>query len=121
MAGLSGRRILDAIGDRTAHAVIRAMPNTPCRLGLGVTGIALSEGAAPATTGWRCTCSLPSGAPMRVPEGMLDAVTATERIGTRVSLPAGGGLGAQEPVTSASIRQPLASCAQTIVGARTNA
>ncbi|MBL9118975.1 MAG: pyrroline-5-carboxylate reductase [Phycisphaerae bacterium] len=81
MAGLSGRRILDAIGDRTAHAVIRAMPNTPCRLGLGVTGIALSEGAAPGDDGLAMRLFAAVGRTVRVPEGMLDAVTATSGSG----------------------------------------
>ena len=36
MAGLSGERILAAIGGTASstHAVVRAMPNTPCKLGV---------------------------------------------------------------------------------------
>ncbi len=81
MAGLSGSRILHAIGDRRDHAVVRAMPNTPCRLGVGMTGIALSHGAGSedALVAERLFGAV--GRTVRVDEGQLDAVTATSASG----------------------------------------
>jgi pyrroline-5-carboxylate reductase len=45
MAGLRSARIRAALGPQAA--VVRAMPNTPCQIGLGMTAIALGEGARP--------------------------------------------------------------------------
>jgi pyrroline-5-carboxylate reductase len=45
MAGLSTAFIRRRLGDQAR--LIRAMPNTPCQLGEGMTGIALGDGAQP--------------------------------------------------------------------------
>ena len=81
MAGLSGESILRAIGDGTPHAVIRAMPNTPCRLGEGMTGIALSPAAVAGDELLAERLFGAVGRTARVDESMLDAVTATSASG----------------------------------------
>ena len=43
-------------------AVVRAMPNTPCAIGVGMTGIARGSHASEAHWSWRRPCSRPWGA-----------------------------------------------------------
>jgi pyrroline-5-carboxylate reductase len=79
MAGLDGAAILRAIGG--AHAVVRTMPNTPCRIGLGTTGLALAAGAREGDDALAAALFGALGRVVRVPETMLDAVTATSGSG----------------------------------------
>jgi pyrroline-5-carboxylate reductase len=81
MAGLSGRKILASIGDSASHAVVRAMPNTPCRFGVGITAIALGEGATPGDDALALRLFGAVGKTVRVEERLLDAVTATSGSG----------------------------------------
>lgn len=79
MAGLAGNRIRSAIGEQ--HAVIRAMPNTPCRIGAGMTAIAASAGAVAGDELLAERLFGSIGRVLRVEETMLDAVTATSASG----------------------------------------
>jgi pyrroline-5-carboxylate reductase len=79
MAGLGSATIRRALGD--AHAVVRAMPNTPCRIGAGITAIALGAGAAHDDASLAERLFAAVGRVVRVDERMLDAVTATSGSG----------------------------------------
>ena len=81
MAGLSGARIRSMVGGSLAHAVVRAMPNTPCRIGRGMTAIALSDGARPGDDALATALFSAVGQTVRVDERMLDAVTSTSGSG----------------------------------------
>ena len=79
MAGLSSARILDAVG--THHAVVRAMPNTPCKIGAGMTGLAIAAGANEGDDALALQLFNAVGHVVPVEEHMLDAVTATSGSG----------------------------------------
>ncbi len=81
MAGISGTKILAAIADTRAHATVRAMPNTPCRVGLGMTGLALGAGARDGDDELAARLFGAVGRTVRVEERMLDAITATSGSG----------------------------------------
>ncbi len=78
-AGIPTQRIEAALGG--APRVVRAMPNTPCLVGAGVSAIA--PGAAATEADLRCAERLlrASGAVVRVPEQKMDAVTAVSGSG----------------------------------------
>jgi pyrroline-5-carboxylate reductase len=74
MAGISSAHIRDALGE---HArVIRIMPNTPCQVGEGMTGIALGEGAAPGDEKLALALFEALGRTVIVEESLMHAVTA---------------------------------------------
>ncbi|MHC4142445.1 MAG: pyrroline-5-carboxylate reductase [Planctomycetota bacterium] len=79
MAGLGTDRIRARLGE---HArMIRAMPNTPCQLGEGMTGIALGEGAEVGDDklAWHIFEAL--GRTAVLDESLMDAVTAVSGSG----------------------------------------
>lgn len=79
MAGLSTDHIRSRLGE---HArVIRAMPNTPCQLGEGMTGIALGAGASlgDEKLAWHIFEAL--GRTTMLDESLMDAVTAVSGSG----------------------------------------
>jgi pyrroline-5-carboxylate reductase len=79
MAGLRTDRIRQRLGD---HArMIRAMPNTPCQLGEGMTGIALGDGAEAGDDklAWHIFEAL--GRTAILEEPLIDAVTAVSGSG----------------------------------------
>lgn len=74
MAGISSAHIRDALGE---HArVIRIMPNTPCQVGEGMTGIARGEGAAPGDEKLALALFEALGRTVIVDEELMHAVTA---------------------------------------------
>ncbi len=74
MAGISSASIRRRLGD---HArVIRVMPNTPCQIGEGMSGIALGEGAAPEDKQLANDLFSAIGDVLHVQEGQMHAVTA---------------------------------------------
>lgn len=81
MAGLGGAKILDTIGDAVGHAVVRAMPNTPCKLGVGMTGLARSSRATDGDIALARRLFDAVGTTVIVDESQLDAVTATSASG----------------------------------------
>jgi pyrroline-5-carboxylate reductase len=81
MAGLSGAKILSMIADARDHALVRAMPNTPCRLGVGMTGLAPSIRATDVDVDRAARLFGAVGRTVRVEERQLDAVTATSASG----------------------------------------
>jgi len=82
MAGLAGSRILDALGGAaTPHAVVRAMPNSPCRIGLGMTAIAPTAGCRPGDEAFACRLFEAVGRTTIVEEDLLDAATAVSGSG----------------------------------------
>jgi pyrroline-5-carboxylate reductase len=79
MAGVETPAIRRSLG---AHArVIRAMPNTPCQLGDGMTGVALGDGARPGDETLTLHVFEALGRTAIVPEALMDAVTAVSGSG----------------------------------------
>jgi pyrroline-5-carboxylate reductase len=79
MAGISGARIAEAVG--AGHAVVRAMPNMPARIRCGVTALSTSVGAEEKDLAEAERLFAGVGETVRVPERLLDAVTATSGSG----------------------------------------
>lgn len=79
MAGLSSAKLQSAFGAEAR--VVRTMPNTPCRIGAGITAVAPGEGAT--ETDLRETEAILStvGEVVRVEESEMHAVTATSGSG----------------------------------------
>ncbi|MHC4079888.1 MAG: pyrroline-5-carboxylate reductase [Planctomycetota bacterium] len=79
MAGLGTDRIRARLGEQAR--MIRAMPNTPCQLGEGMTGIALGAGAEAGDEklAWHIFEAL--GRTAEVEESLMDAVTAVSGSG----------------------------------------
>ena len=80
LAGTPSRRVREALGDSVA--VLRAMPNTPARLGEGVTALALGAGAEPGDDAFAEQLFRGIG-PVVLPtdESLLDAYTAVSGSG----------------------------------------
>jgi pyrroline-5-carboxylate reductase len=72
-AGVRLSRLEAWLGD--GRAVIRAMPNTPALVGAGAAAIAAGPGAGEAELAWAEEVLASVGIVVRVPEGLLDAVT----------------------------------------------
>jgi len=79
MAGLNSQRIRAALG--TKARVIRAMPNTPCQLGAGMTAIAIGAGAAPGDEQLAVSLFNAVGRTVLVDESLMYAVTAVSASG----------------------------------------
>jgi len=81
MAGLGSEKIREGLGEMAR--VVRVMPNTPCRVGMGVTGIALGAGAAPGNGDDDLAVRLFEGVGevVRVEESLMHAVTAVSGSG----------------------------------------
>lgn len=72
-AGVPIATLEDALGAGTA--VVRAMPNTPALVGAGAAAIAAGSGAGEDDLAWAESILGAVGEVVRVPEGLLDAVT----------------------------------------------
>lgn len=79
MAGLDSQAIRGALGE--AARVIRVMPNTPCQVGEGMTGIALGAGAEPGDESLAREIFGAVGRVAVVPEELMHAVTAVSGSG----------------------------------------
>lgn len=79
MAGIGSTAIRHALG-ATAR-VIRVMPNTPCQLGEGMTGIALGEGAEPGDERLARALFEALGRTVVLDESLMHAVTAVSGSG----------------------------------------
>lgn len=79
MAGLSSSTIHAALG-RVAR-VVRLMPNTPCLIGQGMTGVAPGEGAAPEDLHLAQRIADAAGRSVIVDESLMHAVTAVSGSG----------------------------------------
>ncbi|MHC4947069.1 MAG: pyrroline-5-carboxylate reductase [Planctomycetota bacterium] len=79
MAGLDSAAIRAALGDRAR--VVRAMPNTPCRVGAGMTAIAIGAGAGPGDETLAVRLFESVGRTVTVAEDLMDAVTAVSGSG----------------------------------------
>lgn len=79
MAGLSSRTIRSALGPQAR--VVLAMPNTPARVGAGMTAIALGEGAQPGDELFVRDLFLAVGQVVQVDESHMHAATAVSGSG----------------------------------------
>lgn len=79
MAGLSTSHIRERLGP--SARMIRAMPNTPCQLGEGMTGIALGDGARPGDELLASHIFEALGRTTMLEEPMMHAVTAVSGSG----------------------------------------
>lgn len=80
LAGTPSRRVREALGDSVA--VVRAMPNTPARLGEGVTALALGADAQPGDDAFAERLFRGIGPlVLRTQESLLDAYTAVSGSG----------------------------------------
>jgi pyrroline-5-carboxylate reductase len=121
MAGIGGARILRAVGDSATHAVVRAMPNTPCRFGVGMTGIAPSSGSTESDLLFAHRLFDAVGRTVRIDESQLDAVTATSASGPAYLFllaeaweAAAIDLGFAPPVARELVRQTIAGAARML-------
>lgn len=79
MAGLGTDHIRSRLGE---HArVVRAMPNTPCQVGEGMTGIALGAGARPGDETFARQIFEALGRTVMLDESLMHAVTAVSGSG----------------------------------------
>lgn len=79
MAGLRSSRIADSLGPGTA--VVRAMPNTPALIRLGVTAVTAGPDATPEDLGWTRRLFESVGSVVELDESLFHAVTATSGSG----------------------------------------
>jgi len=79
MAGLHSRNIRAALG--SGVRIIRAMPNTPCQIGAGMTGLALGDGALPGDESLALAIFNALGRTVMVDESLMYAVTAVSGSG----------------------------------------
>lgn len=79
MAGLSSATIRQALGGNTR--IIRAMPNTPCRVKAGMTAIAMGDGARAGDEHFPLMLFASLGRVVKVEEHLLHAVTAVSGSG----------------------------------------
>jgi pyrroline-5-carboxylate reductase len=75
-AGVPLAAMTRALGPSARATVVRAMPNTPCLVGRGVSAISAAEGAPEASVLAAERVLSGVGLALRVPESQLDAVTA---------------------------------------------
>ncbi len=73
-AGVSAATLQNAAGKHTS--VVRAMPNTPALVGEGMAGICATESTSEEVLQWAETVLGAVGKVVRVPESLIDAVTA---------------------------------------------
>jgi pyrroline-5-carboxylate reductase len=79
MAGRSSQSIRAALGP---HArVVRLMPNTPCRIGAGMTGVARGQGATADDEAFAMRLASAVGKVLAVDEHLMHAVTAVSASG----------------------------------------
>lgn len=78
-AGISVATLQEAAGDHTA--VVRAMPNTPALIGAGMAGICASDSTSVEVVQWAEEILGAVGKVVRVPESLIDAVTAVSGSG----------------------------------------
>ncbi len=79
MAGLSSATIRKALGENAR--IVRAMPNTPAQLGLGMTALAVGDGATEADLELATKLFEAVGRVLRVDEIMMYAITAVSGSG----------------------------------------
>ncbi|MCL4210886.1 MAG: pyrroline-5-carboxylate reductase [Phycisphaeraceae bacterium] len=79
MAGLSSAAIRQVLGGNTR--IIRAMPNTPCRVKAGMTALAIGEGARSGDEHFPVMLFASMGRVVKVEEHLLHAVTAVSGSG----------------------------------------
>lgn len=79
MAGVTTAKLAEAIG-RPAR-IVRVMPNTPVQVGAGMAGVAMGAHAKAGDDELTMKIFSAAGKAMRVPEKMLDAVTAVSGSG----------------------------------------
>lgn len=79
MAGIDSARVRDALGP--SARVIRAMPNTPCRIGEGMTAIAIGAGAQQGDEAFALRLFGALGRTVLVDEHHMHAVTAVSGSG----------------------------------------
>lgn len=72
MAGVRSDKIRDLTQN---HRIIRVMPNTPCLIGQGAAGMAVSDSVSEEEANQVHSWLESTGVVVRVPESMLDAVT----------------------------------------------
>ena len=107
-AGVSASALQNAAGKHTS--VVRAMPNTPALIGEGMAGICATESTSEDVLQWAESILGAVGKVVRVPETLIDAVTAISGSGPAyIFLVA-------EALTNAAVEQGLsAEVANTLV------
>ncbi len=117
LAGTPTDRLAEAIGGR----VVRLMPNTPARIGLGMTAMcpATSEGAIPTADDLATTRTLfeAVGRVIDLPEDMLDAFTAVAGSGPAYLFHLAEGMAAGAEAVGFDRTQALDLVRATIAGA----
>lgn len=74
LAGTPSPRITQLLGENAR--VVRVMPNTPARIGRGISAIAVGEGARPSDAGFASAMMAAVGETVEIEEPMMDAFTA---------------------------------------------
>ncbi len=74
LAGTPSGAVREAFGGRAR--VVRAMPNTPARVGLGLTGVSRGAGATPEDAAFAERLFAGVGRVVRIDESQMDALTA---------------------------------------------
>lgn len=120
MAGVTTGAVRAALGGRAR--VVRLMPNTPASIGQGVTGLCAGEGASDDDVATAERLFLAVGDVVRVPERLMDAVTAVSGSGpaylfylAEAMERAAADAGFDPPTASRLVRGTLAGAARMLL------
>ena len=120
MAGVPSQKISDMLGPLAK--VVRVMPNTPCRIGRGMTAIALGHGAAQEDAALATEIFDALGHSVQVDEAHIDAATALGGSGpayvfllAEAMVRAGIGMGLEEHVALQITDHTIAGAGQLLL------
>lgn len=117
MAGLESATIRTALGGEAR--IIRAMPNTPCQIGLGMTALALGAGARRGDEAVAARIFSTIGLVEMVDESLMHAVTAVSGSGPAYLFLLAEAMGSAAVALGFTPQQARTFVAQTLVGAST--
>lgn len=119
MAGVTIEKIANAIGH---NRIIRMMPNLPCSIGYGATGLALGDSTSVEDAALANEIFTQIGSVIEVPESLMDAVTAVSGSGpayvfylAQAMLEGGKAVGLDDETADALVRQTILGAAALLL------
>ncbi len=119
MAGITIDRIAEGTG---LNRIVRMMPNLPCSIGYGATGLALGESTAEEDASLAQEIFSQIGSVIEVPETLMDAVTAVSGSGpayvfylAEAMLEGGKAVGLDDKTADALVRQTILGAAALLL------
>ncbi|MBX3363252.1 MAG: pyrroline-5-carboxylate reductase [Phycisphaeraceae bacterium] len=121
LAGTPGERVREAVGPGVR--VVRAMPNTPARIGRGMTAVSLSAGARDGDEKFAVALFSGIGRVVDIEEALMDAYTALAGSGpaylfylAEAMVRAGESMGFDSATSARIVRETLAGAALLYAG-----